>query len=197
MISLNPEKISLVDNKKILNGTIIPRPIAFITTSFDNKVINGAPFSYFNIASSDPPLVMFSVNRVNKKTKDTALNILESEEFVIHIVDGDNLEKINKTSESLPHKESEISKYELTLVKSTKVKVPGIKESKVRLECVLEKYIELPNTDLFVGRVVYYHLDENVYIDSKIDFEKLDVVSRLSGSKYSKLGEVIEMERRK
>lgn len=195
MISLNPDKLSATDHKKILNGSIIPRPIAFVTTSLDNKVINGAPFSYFNIASSDHPLIMFSVNRIGKKTKDTALNILETEEFVIHLVDGENLDKINKTSESLPHKESEISKYGLSLVPSTKIKVPGIKESKVRFECVLEKYVELPNTDLFIGRIVYYHLDPSIYVDSMIDFEKLDVVSRLSGNKYSKLGEIIELER--
>lgn len=195
MISLDPNLIDELDSKKILNGTVIPRPVAFVTSTHDYKVLNGAPFSYFNVVSSIPPLIMIAVNKKENRMKDTAINILETEEFVVHIVDEDNLESINKTAESLPIYESEIDKNNFTKVESKVVKVEGVKEAKVRLECILEKYVELPNTDMFIGRVVYYHLDESIYINGKIDLSKYNVVGRLSGSNYSTIGKIIEVER--
>ncbi|MFA5542606.1 MAG: flavin reductase family protein [Bacilli bacterium] len=195
MISLNPNTISDLDSKKILNGAIIPRPVAFVTSSHDNATLNGAPFSYFNIVSSTPPLIMIAVNRRDNKMKDTAINILETEEFVVHLIDEDNLGNINATAESLSIKESEVLKHGLTPVESTIVQTRGIKESKVRFECVLEKYIELENTDMFIGRVVFYHLEESIYKNGKIQLDKYNVVGRLSGSNYSTIGKIIEIER--
>ena len=78
MLSIDPDKITERENYKFLIGSIIPRPIAFVTTLSEDGVINGAPFSYFNIVSSNPPMISLSIQRSEGRQKDTARNIIES-----------------------------------------------------------------------------------------------------------------------
>lgn len=200
MLSINPKDISETGIFKILKGTIIPRPIAFVTTISEEKVVNGAPFSYFNIVAPNPPMISLSIQRVNGELKDTAKNIYKTNEFVVHVVDRDNVEKINETAATLPYNQSELELAKLTQVKSEKISVPGVKESKVRMECKLVKAIPLgdedPVCDLFIGEVVQFHLDEAVYEDNgRIDAEALNPVSRLAGAEYAKIGELFSIER--
>ncbi|MEH7225148.1 flavin reductase family protein [Bacillus sp. JJ1566] len=202
MISIDPSKSSERDNYKLLIGSIIPRPIAFVTSKSKTGTLNGAPFSYFNIVSSNPPLISLSIQRKEGIMKDTARNIIEGKEFVVHIVDENNVEKINQTAANLPPDESEIELAGLTPVESTQIKVPGIKEAKIRMECVLEQAIELggqemPGCDLLIGKVVQFHVEEELYSVGRIDREKLGAVSRLAGNYYAKIGEVFEIERPK
>lgn len=142
MLKFDPQELTERQNYKFLIGTIIPRPIAFITSIGENGTVNGAPFSYFNIVSANPPMISVAIQRKNGFLKDTARNIKRSGEFVVHIVDDSNIEKINRTAASLPPDESEIEKVNLTRVDSEIVSVPGIKEAKVRFECVLVDAIE-------------------------------------------------------
>ncbi len=200
MITIDPKSMTERDNYKFLIGSIIPRPIAFVTSKTNSGVINGAPFSYFNIVSSNPPMISISIQRSAGNQKDTARNILEQKEFVVHIVDEDNVEKINQTAASLPSDKSEIELAKLSLVDSEKVSVPGIREAKVRFECVLERAIPLPNddnpgSDLIIGRIVQYHIDEDIYDDGKIDPRGLRAVSRLAGANYAKIGDMFELIR--
>ncbi|WP_077620564.1 flavin reductase family protein [Bacillus sinesaloumensis] len=202
MITIDPSEISERDNYKLLIGSIIPRPIAFVTSKSDLGTLNGAPFSYFNIVSSNPPLISLSIQRKDGKMKDTARNIIEGKEFVVHIVDESNVDKINKTAASLPPNESEVELAGLTPVESSKVDVPGIKEAKIRLECKLEHSVELGDTDLsgcdlLIGKVLQFHVDEELYSNGRIDQEKLGAVSRLAGNYYAKIGDVFEIERPK
>jgi len=204
MISIQPQDQTERDNYKLLVGSIIPRPIAFVTTISDQGIINGAPFSYFNIVSSNPPMVSLSVQRPDGNLKDTARNIYDSKEFVVHIVDEDNVVAINKTAASLPPDESEIELAGLSQVDSVVVQVPSIKEAKVRMECKLVQAIPLggtqegiAGTDLFIGEVVMFHIDESIYEDGRIDASELKAVSRLAGNNYAKLGETFSIERPK
>lgn len=201
MRSLDPTTITERENYKLLTGSIIPRPIAFVTSITNDGTINGAPFSYFNIVSSNPPLISISVQRKNGIQKDTARNISEKREFVVHIVDEENVDKVNKTAASLPSDQSEIDLTNLSVITSREIAVPGIKEAKVRFECVLEHIIELgenrdtPGTDLIIGKVVQYHLDEDIYVNGKINHQKLKAVSRLAGANYAKVGNIFSIER--
>src|SRR5690606_23715840 len=124
-------------------GSIIPRPIAFVTTQSAEGVLNGAPFSYFNIVSSNPPMISVSVQRNGVHIKDTARNIYENQQFVVHIVDNLNVSQINETAASLPATESEVELAKLSPIPSTQISVPGIKESKIRMECKLVQAIPL------------------------------------------------------
>ena len=202
MLSFNPKKNTERENYKLLIGSIIPRPIAFITSVAEDGTVNGAPFSYFNVVSSNPPMLSISAQRKNGVQKDTARNVIGNKEFVVHIVDEENVEKINITAASLPSNESEIEKADLTLVDSEEVSVPGIKEAKVRFECILDKSIELGEnnsvgTDLLIGKIVRFHVDEDIYEAGRIDHDKLGAVSRLAGSNYAGIGSVFSIERPK
>ena len=204
MLSIDPMDNTERENYKLLTGSIIPRPIAFVTSVADDGTINGAPFSYFNIVSSNPPMISLSIQRQQGKQKDTARNILAGKEFVVHIVDEQNVEKVNETAASLPADQSEISLANLTLIDSDKVNIPGVKEAKVRFECTLEHSVELggtddqPGADLIIGKVLQYHIDETIIFgDKKIDPDQLQAVSRLAGINYAKVGEVFPLERPK
>ena len=201
MISIDPKHNSERDNYKLLIGTIIPRPIAFVTTQFEDGIVNGAPFSYFNIVSSNPPMVSLAIQRPDGRVKDTARNIYDNQQFVVHIVDDENVEKINETAASLPASESEIELANLTLVPSEIVSVPGVKEAKVRMECKLVQAVPLgeeePGSDLFIGEVVRFHVDEAIYEDGRINPRGLNAVSRLAGANYAKIGEIFSIRRPK
>ncbi|WP_223636629.1 flavin reductase family protein [Planococcus sp. 4-30] len=201
MISIDPEKNKERDNYKLLIGSVIPRPIAFVTTQSESGVLNGAPFSYFNIVSSNPPMVSLSIQRPTGERKDTARNIYGNGEFVVHIVDRDNVGKINETAASLPPSESEVDMAGLTQVPSEVISVPGVKESKIRMECQLVESVPLggdgPGSDLFIGKIVRFHLDEAIYENGRIDPRGLDAISRLAGTNYAAIGEIFSMERPK
>jgi len=202
MLSIDPASMSERENYKFLIGSIIPRPIAFVTTISNDGVLNGAPFSYFNIVSSNPPMISLSIQRSAGRQKDTARNIIESKQFVVHIVDEQNVEKINKTAASLPPDQSEIELANLTPVESVKICVPGVKEAKIRMECSLEHSLELGGTDtpgceLIIGKVVQFHINSNIYENGRIDPRGLAAVSRLAGNNYAKIGEIFEIERPK
>ena len=130
MLSFDPSMNTERENYKLLIGSIIPRPIAFVTSLGKSGTLNGAPFSYFNIVSSNPPMISLAIQRNGGKQKDTARNILETKEFVVHIVDQDNVEKVNETAASLPPDQSEIERAQLTPVQSTKVICTRNKRSK-------------------------------------------------------------------
>ena len=201
MLTIYPENQAERDNYKLLIGSIIPRPTAFITTQSNAGVVNAAPFSYFNVVTADPPMISVSIQRKQGDYKDTSRNIIETGEFVVHISDEDYIEAINQTAANLPPEESEVELAKLTTVPSEKIKVPGIAEAKIRMECVLERAIELggtpssPTCDLIIGKVVCFHIEDNLYENGRIDAEKLKPVSRLAGNNYSKLGEIFAIAR--
>lgn len=195
MLSIDPTQQTERENYKLLVGTVIPRPIAFVTSMSADGLVNAAPFSYFNIVSSDPPLLSVSVQSRAGVLKDTARNAIEAGEFVIHVVDESNVAEVNKTAASLPPEESEIDLTGLTLIPSEVVKVPSVEQAKVRFECQLEQAVELGGTRLLIGKVVRFHIDESIYENGRINPEALKPVSRLAGTNYAKLGEIFSMKR--
>ena len=202
LFSIDPSAISERDNYKFLIGSIIPRPIAFVTSMSKEGVLNGAPFSYFNIVTAKPPMISLAVQRAEGRQKDTARNIIDVKEFVIHIVDYQNVEKVNETAATLPPERSEIALAGLTPVESMKISVSGVKEAKIRFECVLEQALtfggnDSPSCDLIIGKVVQYHVKPEIYDDGKIDPVALEAVSRLAGNDYAKIGEIFTIDRPK
>ncbi|MBZ5751850.1 flavin reductase family protein [Metabacillus rhizolycopersici] len=202
MLSIDPATNTERENYKLLIGSIIPRPIAFVTTSSRDGIVNGAPFSYFSIVSSNPPMISIAIQRKEGIQKDTARNINELKEFVIHIVDEQIVEKVNATAANLPPEQSEIELVNLTQINSTKISVPGIKEAKIRMECILEKSLALggsdePGCDLIIGRVVQFHVENDIYENGRINPSGLAAISRLAGQDYAHIGETFSLERPK
>lgn len=201
MIAIDPIGLSERDNYKLMIGSIIPRPVAFVTTLSSSGVLNAAPYSYFNIVTANPPMISISVQRRNGERKDTSRNAVDTGAFVVHISDESYIKQINETAANLPPEESEVVLAGLTPVASGKVAVPGIAEAKIRMECLLDQAIPLggtehsPACDLLIGRIVCFHVDESLYENGHIDPQSLKPVSRLAGVSYSKLGEIFSIER--
>ena len=204
MFTYNANDLSAKTHYKILTGSIIPRPVAFVTTkSPDSEVVNAAPFSYFSIVSANPPVISISIQRAEAKQKDTARHAIRSGELVVHISTEPIVEELNKTAATLPSEESELDHTSLTLEPSTFISVPGITEASIRMECTLYEHIEIKDdngavtADLLLAKVAGYHLSPEVYDDSTgyLDAEAIQPISRLAGNDYSKLGELFTLKR--
>lgn len=203
MIRLDAREIGAQSNYKFLSGAIIPRPIAFVTTLSANGILNAAPFSFFNVVSSDPPIVSIAVQRDKGQMKDTARNIIATNELVIHIVDEALTEEMNKTAARLEPDQNELTLTNLTTVPSEVVSVPAIQQAKIRFEAKLAQHIPIQNeagetvTDLILAKVLCYHVDATVFDEEKqyILTDALKPVARLAGNNYAKLGENFTMER--
>ena len=110
MLHYSTKNLSKKQSYKFLSGSIIPRPIAWVTSmNHESQVINAAPFSFFNAAASEIPLATLSILRQNTEMKDTARNILDTKELVIHLINDAHVEQMNQTSAPLPPEQSEIS----------------------------------------------------------------------------------------
>ncbi|MBM7540278.1 flavin reductase family protein [Amphibacillus cookii] len=197
MKAIDPKTLTAKDNYKFLIGSVIPRPIAFVTSLGKDDTLNGAPYSFFNVVSSEPPMISIAAQQKDGQRKHTAQNILERNEFVVHIVDQQTVEQVNQTAATLDAKTSEVTFADLTAVNSDYIETPGIDEAKIRMECRLYKHIELPTTDLILGEIICYHIDEALYANGRIDETKLQAVSRLAGDKYANIGEVFSINRPK
>ncbi|NQX67799.1 flavin reductase family protein [Paenibacillus alba] len=201
MLAIDPSSQSERENYKLLIGSIIPRPIAFVTSFSAEGVLNAAPYSYFTIVTANPPMVAISVQRKQGVRKDTSRNAIDTGAFVVHISDETYIEQINQAAAALPPEESEVALAGLTPVESVKIAVPGIAEASIRMECLLEQAIPLggtdgtPAADLLIGRVVHFHIAESLYENGHIDAQALKPVSRLAGNSYAKLGEQFAIDR--
>ncbi len=202
MKSIDPALQLERENYKIMTGAIIPRPVAFVTTKSKEGIVNAAPFSYFNIVSANPPLISVSVQRKSGELKDTARNILATNEFVVHLTNEQNVDNINQTAAALPYNESELDRTSFTLTASEVIDVPAINESPFRMECTLQKHVTLDDYnsfDLFIGKVERFHIAEESYSEynGHVDEGALQAVSRLAGNHYAKLGDIFTLERPK
>ena len=177
---------------RLLAGSVVPRPIAWVSTRSEVGK-NLAPYSFFNVVSVDPPVVMFAPVGTGEDLKDTPKNILASEEFVVNIVTMDLAEAMNATSATVD--ESEFEHAGLERAESVRVQAPRVAEAKVAFECELYDFVEIGRSAMVLGEVVYAHVSDDVTTDGKVDVRKLDAVGRLSGSYYSSIRDRFSMER--
>jgi flavin reductase (DIM6/NTAB) family NADH-FMN oxidoreductase RutF len=187
---------------KLLTGTIIPRPIGWVSTIDNNGINNLAPFSYFNMVSSNPPCVMFSTRRDNNKNKDTLNNVLQTKEFVINLVTLDNVEQMNATAAFVNATIDEFKLANLTAIDSVSVKPKRVKESPVHFECeMIHHYFIKDNNGnetacVVIGQIKNIHIDDSILMENnRIDLDKYKPVARLAGSNYGTIGEIFSIKR--
>ncbi|MFD1737216.1 flavin reductase family protein [Bacillus salitolerans] len=191
-MDIKPDTLEWKDAYKLLVGSIVPRPIAFVSTVDQDGVANLSPYSFFTAICADPMLVCFSPMRkgTTGEKKDTLLNIESTKEFVINIVGSSIAEQMNDTAIEYEKTIDEFEVTGLTKVGSMTVKPPRVKESLVHLECVLHEVLHFgdhPGSgSLVIGKVQHVHVDDELYFDGKIDTEKLDPIGRLAGQMFTK-----------
>jgi flavin reductase (DIM6/NTAB) family NADH-FMN oxidoreductase RutF len=198
-LKFNPDDLSTKEMYKLLTGSVVPRPIAWVSTISEDGVHNLAPFSFFTVASRQPPMLCISigpgVGEREGTEKDTLVNIRSSKEFVINIVSTPLGNEMQKSSENLPEKINEFDEAGLSAIKSDLVKPMRVKESPINIECKLEQIIPLGSDNLIIGRVVNYHIRDEFYLGNyKVDLEKLQPLGRLAGN-YSESKEFFTLPR--
>ena len=192
--SFDPETLETKNLHKLLLSAVAPRPISFASTIDSKGNVNLSPFSYFNVFSSNPPILIFSPSRRvrDNTTKHTLQNAEETREVVINMVDYSIVEQMSQSSNDYPKGVNEFTETGLTEVSSVKVKPPRVLESPVSFECVVDNIISLGENggagQLVIAKVVHIHVNSEL-LDSndQIDPTKLDLVARLGGEWYSRV----------
>ena len=171
---------------KLMISTIVPRPIAWVSTISKNGIYNLAPFSYFTGISSSPPLVILSIGKKDRYTKkDTLKNIEETGEFVINIVTKELVEKMNITALPFEEEIDEFEKAGLTPAKSSVVRAPRVLESPINIECKKFQIIQIGKMGLVLGEIINFKIkDDLVNERGYVDTRKLTLVGRLGSNDY-------------
>ncbi len=184
---------------KLLTGLVVPRPIALVTTLDRDGTINAAPYSFFNVFSDDPPLVVLGLqSKPDGTPKDTAALVRETGSFVVNLVDEALAERMNICSVDFPRGMSEIAAAGLTTVPSVAIPVPRIAEAPVALECTHYVTLEVSRARrLCIGTGVYLHAQPGIVDPERmyVDLGAYKPVARLSGNMYARLGERFSLTR--
>ena len=205
MINLSASELSPHEQYKLLSGSIIPRPIAWITTQNTAGLINLAPFSFTTGISNQLPLLSVAILRERQAPKDTAANLLARHEAVVHMVSTDLTKAMNQTAARLAPDQSELTLIDLPLIPSTEIQVPGLQAARIRFETSLYQYVPIRDaagiimTDLFILEICQFHFAETV-----LDLPTLHVnptalapIARLAGPNYAELGRTFTLRRPK
>jgi flavin reductase (DIM6/NTAB) family NADH-FMN oxidoreductase RutF len=195
-------KMATTDAYKLLVSTVVPRPIALVTTVDGEGRINAAPFSFFNAVSSVPPVVVLGISPgVNGDDgyKDTEHNIRDTGEFVVNLVDEALAERMNICAVDFPRAIGELQMAELTPVPSAEIRPPRILESPVSFECRRITGLSLgPRSVLEVGRVIHIHIRDDLVDPEKyyVATEKMRLIGRMHGRGwYARTSDLFLMDR--
>jgi flavin reductase (DIM6/NTAB) family NADH-FMN oxidoreductase RutF len=202
-MEVSPDTLEWRDAYKLLIGSILPRPIAFVTTIDEEGNANAAPFSFFTAICADPMLICFSPMRRGSDgaKKDTLVNIEKTRQFVINIVSERMAKQMNNCANEFPPDVDELDEAGLTKEPSLMVKVPRIKESLVHLECELYQVLEFGDKpgagSLVIGKVLNVQVDDELFQKGRIDTEKLQPIGRMAGNTYTNpLGKTFDISRK-
>ncbi|HEV8541383.1 MAG TPA: flavin reductase family protein [Verrucomicrobiae bacterium] len=168
---------------QLLASVVTPRPIAFVTTMNLQNHVNAAPFSFFNLLGSEPPILGFAPgDRDDGTPKDTARNIRLIHEFVVNLVDESIAEAMNRCAASLPYGENELEHAGLTTAPSLKVKPPRIAESPVSMECVEWGTLQIGDNRVVIGLIKHLHVRDDLFDPERkrIHSDQLRVIGRMA-----------------
>jgi flavin reductase (DIM6/NTAB) family NADH-FMN oxidoreductase RutF len=200
---IDPKNQTFKENYKLIIGSILPRPIAFVSTISKNGIHNLAAYSFFNGVTSNPPSICFAPNRksTDGSKKDTLVNIEDTGEFVVNIVTEDIVKPMNDTAPEFPPEVSEFEEVGLTPIESHIVKAPRVKESPINMECKLMQIVEVGPAEpgggfLVIGKIVLFLIKDELLENGRIDTGLLKPVGRLAGTEYTTLGKRFSLSRK-
>jgi flavin reductase (DIM6/NTAB) family NADH-FMN oxidoreductase RutF len=194
----NTDEIDHQQCYRLLIGSIVPRPIAWVSSVDAAGVPNLAPFSFFSIVSHYPPLLSMAVSEKTHAPKHTSANIQTTKGFVVHTVTDDFAEAMNASSANYEADQDEFAEIGLETVPSDLVDAPRIKDCPVAMECTFEQVLKFGDewvTDLVIGRVLRWHVREDLMLDDKyVNPRTLHPVGRLGGPRYCRTHDIYEMQ---
>jgi len=201
-MELNPTSIPWQTINKLMTGSIVPRPIGWISTRNQYGLPNLAPFSFFNMVCANPPTIVFApmIRSTDGRPKDTLNNVKENGEFVVNFVTEELAEAMNRSSqETIP----EVNEFELAGVtpkESAVIKAPRVAESPINFECEARDIIEISNQPgggyLVTGTILHMHIDDRVMLGiDKINLATLKPIGRLAGGAYVRMTDIFYLER--
>ena len=178
---------------RFLTGSVVPRPIALVTSVGSNGVLNAAPFSQFIIITYDPPMLGFVVHQGPNGLKDTLKNVRETGEFVINTVSEAMAAQVQRCAEPFPPSISEVREAGFDTIPSLTVTPARIAQSLVQFECKLHSTVDFgdPVATLIVGNVVMAHVERRVVDGRRINHAALNPLGRIAGRSYCKTREVV------
>lgn len=193
---IDPAYLDAETAYRLITGVVVPRPIAWVTSLSGSGVLNLAPFSAFTFVSPKPPMLAISVGRKGGTYKDTAQNILNNEEYVVHIADSSLMTAVHESSTEHPPDVSEVEELRLSTLPGERVKVPRLVAAPIAMECRFRQCLEFGETRsrLIVGEVLVFHLRDGLLNNGKIETEALDPIARIAGPRYAKLGEIVTLK---
>ncbi|PRC95091.1 flavin reductase family protein [Solimicrobium silvestre] len=189
-MNFDPQKIEPRHCYQLLVGSIIPRPIAWISTLSVDGVLNLAPYSFFTVASCNPPVLLVTqVNPSNQANKDTLTNLKATKECVVNIVSNECVAAMNASCADYPSDVSEFIAVGIDTVASLMVAPAGVKATQVRFECTLREVIEVSampaGGTMMLLDVVNIYVNEMILQENQIAPELLDAIGKLGGDYYS------------
>ncbi|HEX6210753.1 MAG TPA: flavin reductase family protein [Methylomirabilota bacterium] len=205
-MEFDPNTLDSAAMYKLLIGSVVPRPIAWVSSVDAAGVRNLAPFSYFMAITHDPPTIAFSsgprgaeIGGGVRGKKDTLHNVEVTREFVVNVVDDALAEAMNVTSGDYPAEVDEFARAGLTAAASAKVKAPRVAAAPVSMECRLARIIRVGNLPhhLIMGEIVHMHVRDDVFdpATGRLDIRRLKPVGRLAGHLYTHVHDIFEMKR--
>jgi flavin reductase (DIM6/NTAB) family NADH-FMN oxidoreductase RutF len=201
---IDPNRQPFKDNYKLMIGSILPRPIAFVSTKSKDGIDNLAPFSFFNGVCSNPPTISFCPVRkgADGEIKDTLRNIQDTGVFALNIVSESFATEMVSTATEFPPEVSEFEESGLSPIPCQNIDVMRVGESKITFECELNQIIEIGDGSpgsgfLVLGTIVLFHVSDDLYENGRIDLEKLQPIGRLAGANgYCRISDRFEIERK-
>lgn len=193
---IDPAYLDAETAYRLITGVVVPRPIAWVTSLSDGGVVNLAPFSAFTFVAPKPPMLAISVGRKGKTYKDTAQNILNNEEYVVHVVDSSLMNAVHESSTEHPPEVSEVEELRLSTLPGERIKVPRLAAAPIAMECRFRQCLEFGETRsrLIVGEVLVFHIRDGLLNNGKIETEALDPIARIAGPRYARLGEIVTLK---
>lgn len=199
-MDIDLEQLNDAERYKLLMSSVVPRPIALVTSVCTNGIVNAAPFSLFNIIAATPPTVVVSIDtRRSGKPKDTGANILDTGEFVVNLVNEQMAEQMNICAADIPSEEDELLLAGFDTKPAQRVRPPLIAQAPVSLECKKAGSVDIGNNrTVIVGTILHFHIQDQFYVPEKgyVLAEKMQLIARMHGRGwYSRTTDLFQLKR--
>ena len=197
---IDPATLNNKEMYKFLIGGVAPRPIAWAGTRSKDGINNLAPFSFYNAFSSTPPIVGFStIPRLDGRKKDTLQNVIDNKCFTLSAVSRRLVTEMSKSAALLEPEEDEFSYAGLEPAEAQTINAPYVKDALLVFECELNQVISFGDVEgsgnLILGQIKHININDDIYEDGYVNFEKLDPVGRLAGNWYATIRDKFELKR--